>query len=35
MHLWYPLTPINGKDRQGEEKKGAINEGNRLIIDLF
>ena len=24
-----------GKDQQGEEEKGLINEGNRLIIDLF
>ena len=24
-----------GKDQQGEEGKGVINEGNRLIINLF
>ena len=29
------LTPIKGKDQQGEEEKGVINEGNRLIIYLF
>ena len=35
MHLWHPLTPIKGKDQQGKEEKGVINEGNRLIIDIF
>ena len=30
-----PVTQIKGKDLQGEEEKGVINEGNRLIIDIF
>ena len=35
MHLWHPLTSIKEKDQQGEEEKAVINEGNRLIVDLF
>ena len=37
MHFWHPLTPMatKGKDQQGEEEKGMINEEKRLITDVF
>ena len=33
--MWHPLTPIKGKDQQGQEEEDVINEGNKLMIDLF